>query len=47
MDWESGVGEDRVPGPDQVADMWESDEEEEEDGVGDGQVVLRGDGGGG
>ena len=37
----------RVPGLDQLTDMWESDDEPEEDGVGDGQVVLRVDGGGG
>jgi hypothetical protein len=37
----------RVPGLDQLTDMWESDDEPEEDGVGDGQVVLRGKGGGG
>ena len=37
----------RLPGLDQLTDMWESDDELEEDGVGDGQGVLRGDGGGG
>jgi hypothetical protein len=45
--WIGRVEMERIPGPDQVTDMWESDEEEEEDGVGDGQVVLRGEGGGG
>ena len=37
----------RVPGVDQLTDMWESDDEPGEDGVGDGQVELRGNGGGG
>ena len=37
----------RIPGLGQLKDMWESGDEPEEDGVGDGQVVLRGNGGGG
>ena len=43
-----GLGEwtcERIPGLDQLTDMWESDDESEEEGVGDGQGVVRGGGG--
>ena len=37
----------RIPEVVQLTDMWESDDESGEDGVGDGQVELRGNEGGG
>ena len=37
----------RIPGLDQLMGTWESNDESEEEGVGDRQDVVRGGGGGG
>ena len=43
--WIGRMDMERIPGFDQLTDMWESDDESEEEGVGDGQGVVREGGG--